>query len=85
LQIITLQEKQNHSILTQDLLKTVIRYYDDPMHGLLSRYLEHSLMVFREHQADLKSPMNALLDRNSQVNLLHDLAEDSISNWPFKK
>jgi len=35
--------------------------------------------------ADLKSPMNALLDRNSQVNLLHDLAEDSISNWPFKK
>jgi len=85
LQIITLQEKQNHSILTPDLLKTVIRYYDDPMHGLLSRYLEHSLMVFREHQADLKSPMNALLDRNSQVNLLHDLAEDSISNWPFKK
>jgi len=85
LQIITLQEERSHPLLTADLLKSMIRYYDDSMHGLLSRYLEHSLAVFSEHQADLKSPMKSLLDKKTQVNLLHDLAEDSISDWSQKK
>jgi len=85
LQIITQQEEHSHPLLTVDLLKSMIKYYDDPMHGLLSRYLEHSLSVFNEHQADLKSPMNSLLDKETQINLLHDLAEDSITDWPQKK
>lgn len=81
LQIISHLEKQSQPMLTPELLKAIIRHYDDPMVSLFSRYLEHSLSVFREHRADLKSPMNALLDKKSQLNMLHDLAEDSISDW----
>ncbi len=66
LQIIAQQEKNTHPLLTPDLLMSMIRYYDDPMHGLLSRYLEHSLAVFQEHLADLKSPMNSLLDKKTR-------------------
>jgi len=85
LQIISHLEKQSQHMLTPDLLMAMIRYYDEPMVSLLSRYLEHSLAVFREHQADLKSPMNTLLDKKSQINLLHDLAKESISDWLVKK
>jgi len=85
LQIISQLEKQSQSMLTPDLLKAIIRHYDDPMVSLFSRYLEHSLSVFREHQADLKSPMNTLLDKKSQLNLLHNLAEESISDWSKKE
>ena len=85
LQIINLQEEQNHPLLTPDLLRSILGFYDDPMHGMLSRYLEHSIAVFRDHQADLKSPLNSLLGSETQINLLHDLAEDTINKWQVKK
>ena len=81
LQIILHQEVQNHTLLTTDLLQTIIGFYDDPMRALLSRYLEHSISVFREHQADLKSPLNSLLTSETQIHLLHDLAEQSLTEW----
>jgi polyhydroxyalkanoate synthesis repressor PhaR len=85
LQIINLQEEQSQPLLTTDLLHSIIGFYDDPMHSMLSRYLEHSIAVFRDHQADLKSPLNSLLGSDTQINLLHDLAENSITEWQSKK
>lgn len=81
LQIINQQEEQSHPLLTSDLLQSIIGFYNDPMHGMLSRYLEHSISVFRDHQADLKSPMNSLLASKAQANLLHDLAESTMKDW----
>ena len=85
LQIINLQEEQSQPLLTTDLLHSIIGFYDDPMHSMLSRYLEHSISVFRDHQADLKSPLNSLLGSDTQINLLHDLAENSIADWQSNK
>ena len=85
LQIIYQQEEQTYPLLTPELLKSIIGFYDDPMHSMLSRYLEHSISVFREHQVDLKSPLNSLLSSETQINLLHDLAEETITNWQDKK
>ena len=84
LQIITDQEEQTHPLLTSDMLQSIIGFYDDPMHGMLSRYLEHSVAVFKDHLADLKSPMNSLLGSETQVNILHDLAENTIETWNDK-
>jgi len=85
LQILFQQEEQTHPLLTSDLLQSIIGFYDDPMHSMLSRYLEHSISVFRDHQADLKSPLNSLLGSETQINLLHDLAEETITNWESKE
>ena len=85
LQIIYQQEEQTYPLLTSELLKSIIGFYDDPMHSMLSRYLEHSISVFREHQVDLKSPLNSLLGSETQINLLHDLAEETIIDWQDKK
>ena len=85
LQIIHQQEELNHPLLTADLLKAIIAFYDDPMSSMLSRYLEHSITVFRDHQADLKSPLNSLLGSETQIHLLHDLAEKSIDDWQSVK
>ena len=85
LQIIHQQEELNHPLLTADLLKAIIAFYDDPMSSMLSRYLEHSITVFRDHQADLKSPLNSLLGSETQIHLLHDLAEQSIDDWQSVK
>ena len=81
LHIIYEQEENTHPLFTSDLLKSIIGFYNDPMHGMLSRYHEHSITVFRERQADLKSPLNSLLTSDTQANLLHDLAEKSIEDW----
>lgn len=81
LQIFNTLEDDSHPLFTSDLLKTVIGFYDDPMHSMLSRYLEHSIAVFRDHLADLKSPINSLLESKTQLNVLHDLAERSIEEW----
>ncbi|MCP3673381.1 MAG: polyhydroxyalkanoate synthesis repressor PhaR [Gammaproteobacteria bacterium] len=85
LQIIYQQEEQTYPLLTFELLKSIIGFYDDPMHSMLSRYLEHSISVFRDHQADLKSPLKSLLDSETQINMLHELAEETITNWQDKK
>ena len=84
-QIFNELEDDSHPLFTSELLKTIIGFYDDPMHSMLSRYLEHSISVFREHLADLKSPVNSLLASKTQLNILHDLAETSIEDWQTKK
>ena len=81
LHIIYDQEEHNLPLITSELLKSIIGFYDDPMHSLFSRYLDHSITVFKEHLVDLKSPVNSLLKSEAQVNQLHDLAEDSLESW----
>ena len=81
LQILCDREDHDKPLLTSDLLQELIRFYDDPLHHMLSRYLEHSLDVFKEHQVQLKSPMNSILGKGTQSNLLHNTAESSISSF----
>lgn len=80
LQIIYEQEENTYPLFTPELLKSIISFYEEPMHGMLSRYLEHSIGVFKEHLTDLKSPMNSLLASDTRKHLLHDLAESSIND-----
>ena len=81
LQIIFDQEEHNLPLITPELLKSIIGFYDDPMHSMFSRYLEHCIAIFKEHLVDLKSPINSLLRSGTQVTQLHDLAEESFESW----
>ncbi|MFT5452949.1 MAG: polyhydroxyalkanoate synthesis repressor PhaR [Enterobacterales bacterium] len=84
LQIIYDQEEHNLPLITPELLKSIIEFYDDPMHSMFSRYLEHSIAIFKEHLVDLKSPLNSLLRSGTQVNQLHNLAEEGFDSWKDK-
>ncbi len=54
LQIIAEQEGEGHEpLLTNRVLQQLIRFYGDSMQGVLSRYLEQSLMIFLEQQSSI--------------------------------
>jgi polyhydroxyalkanoate synthesis repressor PhaR len=51
LQIISEQEGEGHEpILTNRVLEQLIRFYGHTMQGVVSRYIEQSIMTFLEHQ-----------------------------------
>lgn len=51
LQIISEQEGEGREpILTNRVLEQLVRYYGDPVQGIVSRYIEQSIMTFLEHQ-----------------------------------
>ncbi len=51
LQIISEQEGEGHEpILTNRVLEQLVRFYGDTMQGVMSRYIEQSIMTFLEHQ-----------------------------------
>lgn len=85
LHLIYEKEEHTYPLFTADLLQSVVCFYDDAMHGMFSRYLEHCVAVFKEHQTDLKSPMNSLLGSKEQLKQLHDLAESGHHDWDNSK
>ena len=51
LQIISEQEGEGHEpILTNRVLEQLIRFYGHTMQGVVSRYIEQSIVTFLEHQ-----------------------------------
>ena len=65
LQIIAEQEAQtSNSILTEEVLLTLIRYYGDSMQGMLREYIDRSLSMFAKQQDILQEQMDNLLNTN---------------------
>jgi polyhydroxyalkanoate synthesis repressor PhaR len=81
LQILSDQEQSANPMLSIDLLQKLIQVHAAPMHHILSRYYEHCIEIFMEHQVALKSPMNSILGTNTQVNQLHAVAQESMNSW----
>lgn len=82
MQLISEEETNGSPILTADILKEFVCFYGDSMQAMMSRFLEHSVKMFMEKRAGLKSPLNSML-ANNQTSQMQDIAEQNIHSFEF--
>lgn len=80
MQLIADEESHGNPILTADILQEFVRFYGDSMQAMMSRFLEHSVKLFMEKRAGLKSPLNSMLGTN-QTSQMQSIAEQNLDNF----
>ena len=81
LQIITEQESNDHqSVLTQTVLKQLIRFYGSDSQAFMRQYLEQSIAMFLERQDAIQSAMSGLID-NSPLGAFNKIMESNMNLW----
>jgi len=80
LQIIAEREGEGQPMLTSGSLQLMIRFYGDPLHGFMSRYIERSLQLFLEQQHTLRKQLGGLIS-NSPFAMLNQIAERNLELW----
>lgn len=81
LQIIMEQEGDDGgSVMTNEVLQSLIRFYGQPLRGEMSKYLESSVKVFLEQQDTISEQMQKLADI-SPVNMMTKMAEQNMNMW----
>lgn len=82
LQIITEQESnEQQALLTQTVLKQLIRFYGSDMQGFMRQYLEQSIAVFMEREDAMQSAMSGLVESSSPLTAFNKLMESNMSWW----
>jgi polyhydroxyalkanoate synthesis repressor PhaR len=85
LQIISESETdERQSLLTDVLLKQLIRFYDTDMQVFVRQYLEQSLVQFIEQQDKVQGMMKNMVD-NSPIGLFTKMMEKNIETWQYDK
>lgn len=65
LQILTEQETEGHEpVLTDRAIEQIIRFYGQNFGGVVSRYIEQSILTFLEHQDQFQRRMREMSDIN---------------------
>lgn len=81
LQIISEEEtSEQQSLLTNQLLKQLIRFYGSDMQVFVRQYLEQSLTNFLEQQDTVQSMMKNLADA-SPLNVFGKMMEKNMAAW----
>ncbi len=80
LQIIAEREEEGQPMLSATSLQLMIRFYGDPLHGFMSRYIERSLQLFLEQQHTLRKQLGGLIS-HSPFALLNQIAERNLELW----
>ncbi len=81
LQIISEEEtSENQSLLTNSLLKQLIRFYDSDMQPFVRQYLERSLATFMEQQDTMKSMMKNLTEV-SPIGMFQKMMSNNMDMW----
>lgn len=84
LQIISESEtNDNQSLLTDALLKQLIRFYDSDMQVFVRQYLEQSMARFLEQQESMQGMMKNLVDA-SPMNMFTKMMEHNAAMWQPK-
>ena len=85
LQIINESETNEHqSLLTDALLKSLIRFYDSDMQVFVRQYLEQSLVQFIDQQDKMQGMMKNMVD-NSPIGLFTKMMEKNLESWQYDK
>ena len=85
LQIITESETNDQqTLLTDVLLKQLIRYYESDMQPYVGQYLEQSLIQFMNQQEKVQSVMKNMVD-NSPMGIFSKMMEQNMSTWSYDK
>ncbi|WP_317931526.1 polyhydroxyalkanoate synthesis repressor PhaR [Halioxenophilus sp. WMMB6] len=81
LQIITEQETNDQqSVLTNQVLKQLIRFYDTDMQVFLRMYLEQSMANFLDQQEAMQSVMRNIIDK-SPIGIFGQMVEKNMDFW----
>jgi polyhydroxyalkanoate synthesis repressor PhaR len=80
LQIIIEREEEGQPMLSATALQLMIRFYGDPLHGFMGRYIERSLQLFLEQQHALRKQLGGLIGA-SPFALLNQIAERNLELW----
>jgi len=81
LQIISEQENTgSDALLTDNVLKQLIRFYGSGMHGMLREYIDQSLSTFMEQQDVLQQLMRNMIEANP-LNVMGKLVGQNLSAW----
>ncbi len=75
LQILAEQEAEGHEpVLTNRAIEQIIRFYGNRVGGMVSHYIEQSILIFIDHQDRFRERMRALNDLNP-LNLVRQAFE----------
>ncbi len=81
LQIISESEtNDNQSLLTNSLLKQLIRFYDSDMQFFVRQYLEQSLVSFIEQQDKMQGMMKNMVE-TSPFGMFNKMMEQNMEAW----
>ena len=81
LQIISESEtNDNQSLLTNWLLKKLIRFYDSDMQFFVRQYLEQSLVSFIEQQDKMQGMMKNMVE-TSPFGMFNKMMEQNLEAW----
>jgi len=82
LQIITEQESNDHqSVLTQTVLKQLIRFYGSDSQAFMRQYLEQSIAMFLERQDTMQSVMAEIMGNASPLTAFSKMMETNMNLW----
>lgn len=81
LQIISEQESNDQqALLTQTVLKQLIRFYGSDMQVFMRQYLEQSIATFMEQQNSIQGMMSDLM-QSSPMGVFNQFIEQNMSMW----
>lgn len=81
LQIIVDQEQTNgQPILTEILLAQLIRFYGNPMQGMMAEYLQKSVSTFLNQQNTVQTQMQNMLS-NTPLDTMRELMSQNVKTW----
>lgn len=81
LQIIVEQEQSGgQPILTELLLAQLIRFYGNPMQGMMAEYLQKSVSTFVNQQRSVQSQMQDMLS-NTPIDTMRELVTNNMKTW----
>ena len=82
LQIISEQEADGGgTLLTNQVLQQLIRFYGDSMQGMMSQYLEQSISAFLEHQARIRDQMETMMGAANPLTMMNKLTDQNMAFW----
>ena len=81
LQIIVEQEQNGGPpILSEVLLSQLIRFYGNPMQGMMGEYLQKSVGTFVQQQSSVQEQMQSMLS-NTPVDTMRELMSQNMKAW----
>ena len=80
LQVISDQEHEGEPMMSQDFLAQVIRAYGGNMPGMVGDYLEQSLKLFTNQQAQLRERLRSMVGMDP-MSAMTNLAQDNFQRW----
>lgn len=80
MQVISEQEQHGEPVMTQDFLSQIIRTYSSAMPNVVSNYLEQSLRLFMNQQAQARSTIRKVVGIDP-IDAVTGLAQRNFARW----